>query len=92
MKRLDDGGICLMLTPPMSREVHAFWGAAAAIGRTASVMGGAVDMGLIVAATSPGVAGLPSASALEILTAFGLVIGIADLATVRAANALARAR
>lgn len=92
MNRFEVGGICLILTPPMSSEVHAFCGAAAAMGLTASVIGGADDMGLAVVATSPaGVAGLPSTSALEILTALGLVMGIADFATVLAASALARA-
>jgi hypothetical protein len=88
-----------MLTPPMSSEFHVFCGGRIAVGRGASAIGATVEDGWFAL---PGVGEASSEVESESfvvplassggLIGFGFVIGIADLATVREAIALARAR
>lgn len=90
-----------MLTPPMSSDVHVFSGGFIAVGREASTKGPGVDGRCKTAVPLPLTgeeSGEPSI-ALPLscsvvgggLMRLGLVIGMADLATVREAIALARA-
>lgn len=90
-------GIFLMLTPPMSNEFQVFSGERIAVGRGAT--GATVEEGWSTTLTGDASeASDVSGSFVEPLvcggglTRFGLVIGMADLVTVREAMALARAR
>ena len=102
VNRLELPGKCFIFTPPMSNEVHAFVGGSVIEGRATSMTGPAVEEGWL--AEAPAVfgddcavpscnAGLPVSSATLFVSGglLGLVMGIADLVTVRDAIALARA-
>jgi hypothetical protein len=102
-KRPELGGRFLRLTPPMSNELHVFWGGRIVCGRGATAMGATVEEGWFVPEGDPSPAGesievagevsgpldVPLSSGGDL---FGLVMVTADLATDRAAIALARAR
>jgi hypothetical protein len=95
----DDGGIVLRLTPPISNEFQVFSGGRIAVGRGASAMGATVEEGWFafeevgdVSGAGVDDEGISFDPFNSPLVGFGLVIGIADLATVRDAIALALAR
>jgi len=97
-KRPELGGIFLILRPPISSAFHVFWGGLAAVGRGTSAIGATVDEGWF---TAPALEGEESGDSKSFpfvsvegvcgLMRFGFVIGMADLAIVREAIALARA-
>lgn len=94
------GGKFLILTPPISSEFQLFCGGLGAVGRSGSEVGLAADKMWFSAALWELLgddSGALSSSFNPLtsvigLTGLGLVIGIADLVTVREAIALARAR
>jgi hypothetical protein len=96
----DDGGIVFRLTPPISNEFQVFSGGRLAVGRGASAIGATVEEGWFAMGAVGDVsgAGVEDEGVSEPLISdggfveLGLVIGIAALATVRQAIALARAR
>jgi hypothetical protein len=93
-KRPEEEGMFLIFTPPISSEFHVFSGGRIVVGRGASVTGATVDEGwLALGEDCEGseVEGEETVSGGG-LTRLGLVIGMADLVTVREAIALARAR
>lgn len=101
-KRPEVDGRFLMLTPPMSNEFQVFSGGRMEWGRGATAIGATVDDGWFVIDGDPSLCcvsgeATEASESLEFpLTSggglFGLVIVTADLATDRAAIALARAR
>lgn len=95
-KRPELGGRFLRLMPPMSSDVQVFSGGlTSAVGRGTSAAVPVVEAGLSSIAPGGDAVGEPSPLLLESAVGsftFGLVMGMADLVTLREAIALARAR
>lgn len=90
----DVGGIFLIFTPPISSEFHVFSCGRIVVGRGASATGATVEEGWFVLGEvweGSELEGEATVSGGD-LTRLGLVMGMADLVTVREAIALARAR